>query len=200
MVLNKYRKDVDGILTRISRPFTRFSPNSITLFSLLLSFLAGLSFYLTWYSKYFLLLSFLLILLSALMDAIDGKVARMRGISSPRGDFLDHLVDRYADSFIIIGIALSPYSTPLIGLFALSGVFMTSYVGTQAQAVGLKRLYGGLLGRADRLVILILLPLVQFLWWGYYLSVSSWVLILFALLGHLTALQRTLLAWKAIPS
>ncbi len=134
------------------------------------------------------------------MDAIDGKVARLRGISSNRGDFLDHLIDRYADMIIIIGISLSPYSTPLIGLFALSGVFMTSYVGTQAQAVGVGRIYGGILGRADRLVILMLLPIIQFFWWGYYFSISSWILILFAVLGHITAIQRIFSAWKSIPS
>jgi len=200
MVLNNYRGRVDGLLTKISKPFMRMNPNTITLISLLISFLAALSYYLTWYSSYLLFLSFLFILLASMMDAIDGKVARMRGISSPRGDFLDHLIDRYADMLIIIGIALSPYSSPLIGLFALSGVFMTSYVGTQAQAVGLKRLYGGILGRADRLVILMLLPIVQFFWWGYLLSISSWVLLFFAVLGHITALQRIFYAWKAIPS
>ncbi len=199
MVLNKYRKNVDGLLTRISKPFTRMHPNTITLISLLFAFLAGFSFYLTNVTSYFLFLAFLFIILAALLDAIDGKVARLKHISSPRGDFLDHLIDRYADMFIIIGIGFSAYSTPLFALLALSGVFMTSYVGTQAQAVGLKRLYGGLLGRADRLIILILLPLIQFFWWGYYFSVSTWVLILFAFLGHLTALQRIYYAWKSIP-
>lgn len=200
MVLNKYRARVDGLLTNISKPFVAMHPNTITLISLLISFLAGLSYYLTHFSAYYLFLAFLLIILASLLDAIDGKVARMKGISSKRGDFLDHLVDRYADTMIIIGMALSPYSNALIGLFALSGVFMTSYVGTQAQAVGLKRIYGGILGRADRLVILMLLPIIQFFWWGYYFSISSWVLILFAVLGHITAIQRVLYAWKAIPS
>ncbi len=200
MVLNRYRARVDGLLTKISKPFMKMHPNTITLISVLISFLAGVSYYLTWISSYYLFLAFLLIILASLLDAIDGKVARMRGISSKRGDFLDHLVDRYADMMIIIGVALSPYSNPLIGLFALSGVFMTSYVGTQAQAVGLKRIYGGILGRADRLVILMILPIIQFFWWGYYFSISSWILILFAVLGHITAIQRVFHAWKAIPS
>ncbi len=200
MVLNKYRKNVDSILTKISRPFMGMHPNTITLISLVISFLAAISFYLSWINPYYLFMAFVFILLSSIMDAIDGKVARIMGIASKKGDFLDHLIDRYADMIMIIGIALSPYSTPLIGLFSLSGIFMTSYVGTQAQAVGLKRIYGGILGRADRLVILMLLPLVQFFWWGYYFSVSSWVLIIFAIFGHITALQRIFYAWKAIPS
>ncbi|HHE75799.1 MAG TPA: CDP-alcohol phosphatidyltransferase family protein [Candidatus Aciduliprofundum boonei] len=199
MVLNKYRKNVDSLLTKLAKPFLRVKPNTLTLLSLLFAFLGGLSFYLTKFSSGYLFLAFLFILLSAFMDALDGKIARLRKLSSRRGDFLDHLVDRYADTAIIVGIALSPYSTPLFGLFALTGVYLTSYIGTQAQAVGLKRIYGGFLGRADRMLILIILPLVQYFWWGYYFSVSSWVLLLFAILGHLTALQRIWNAWRAIP-
>ncbi|MCD6369897.1 MAG: CDP-alcohol phosphatidyltransferase family protein [Thermoplasmata archaeon] len=199
MVLNKYRKNVDSLLTKLAKPFLRVKPNTVTLVSLLFAFLGGPSFYLTKFSSGYLFLAFLFILLSALMDALDGKIARLRKLSSRRGDFLDHLVDRYADTMIIVGIALSPYSTPLFGLFALTGVYLTSYIGTQAQAVGLKRIYGGLLGRADRMLILIILPLVQYFWWGHYFSISSWVLLLFAILGHLTALQRIWNAWRAIP-
>jgi len=199
MVLNKYRKNVDSLLTKLAKPFLRVKPNTVTLVSLLFAFLGGLSFYLTKFSSGYLFLAFLFILLSAFMDALDGKIARLRKLSSRRGDFLDHLVDRYADTAIIVGIALSPYSTPLFGLFALTGVYLTSYIGTQAQAVGLKRIYSGFLGRADRMLILIILPLVQYFWWGYYFSVSSWVLLLFAILGHLTALQRIWNAWRAIP-
>ncbi len=200
MVLNNYRKNVDSLLTAISKPFMKMHPNTITLISLFVSFLAALSYYLTYIGSYFLFIFLAFLILASLMDAIDGKVARLRGISSNKGDFLDHLIDRYADMMIIIGISLSPYSNPLIGLFALSGVFMTSYVGTQAQAVGVGRIYGGILGRADRLVILMLLPIIQFFWWGYYFSVSSWILIIFAVLGHITAIQRIFSAWKSIPS
>ena len=191
MVLNRYREDVDAILTKISRPFLRFHPNTITLISFFLAFLAGLFYFLD-----YLLVSFLFIVLSALMDAIDGKVARMRKLSSKRGDFLDHAMDRYSDMAILMGIIFSKYASLWIGVFAITGVFLTSYMGTQAQAVGLKRIYGGILGRADRLVILMLLPIVQFFWWGYYLSVTDWILVAFAVLGHFTAVQRLLFAWK----
>ena len=75
-------------------------------------------------------------------------------IEGPKGDFLDHVVDRYADIFIITGIIGGGNSGWLIGIFALTGVLMSSYLGTQAQAVGVGRYYGGLLGRADRLLLI----------------------------------------------
>jgi len=91
-------------------------------------------------------------------------------------------------------------------LFALLGVLLTSYMGTQAQAVGQGRLYAGVLGRADRLVLLVLGGLVQLLAapsggvvWGYgpvLFQPLEWFLVLFAVLGHGTAIQRAVGIWR----
>jgi len=94
------------------------------------------------------------------------------------------------------GLALSTWCRPSIGLLALVGVLLTSYMGTQAQAVGLKRDYSGLLGRADRLVLLMIFPLLQHILlrtptqlpWGT--TVLELVLIYFAVVGNFTAIQR----------
>jgi archaetidylinositol phosphate synthase len=77
---------------------------------------------------------------------------------------------------------------------------MTSYLGTQAQAVGLDRVYGGLLGRADRLALIgvtgVVAAVVSATVGG--LSVVGWLLAVFAIVGHLTALQRFYYAWVAL--
>ena len=69
---------------------------------------------------------------------------------------------------------------------------MTSYLGTQAQAVGLDRVYGGLLGRADRLVLIGIVGGVAAVVTDPIegLTVVGWLLVLFAVVGHFTALQR----------
>ena len=69
-------------------------------------------------------------------------------------------------------------------------------MGTQAQAIGYKRDYSGLLGRADRLVLLMIIPIIQYLLlmlkvdllWG--LSLLEFMLIYFAIMGNITAIQR----------
>ncbi|MDD4127858.1 MAG: CDP-alcohol phosphatidyltransferase family protein, partial [Methanomicrobium sp.] len=62
------------------------------------------------------------------------------------------------------------------------------------------RFYGGLLGRADRLVLIIaagiftaLLPAGIF-----GMSILGWVLVIFGILGHFTALQRFNHVWKEL--
>jgi archaetidylinositol phosphate synthase len=136
-------------------------------------------------------------------------VAKLWKKDSKRGDFLDHLLDRYADIFIIGGIALSPYCDVFLGFLALLGVLMTSYVGTQAEATGSGRIYAGMMGRADRLVLLMIAVLLQIIlllagtfrigFEGYFtFTILEYAMIIFAILGHATALQRAALAWKKI--
>ncbi len=199
MVLNRYRANADPFLTPLAKRFRSIEPNTLTWCAFIFAILAGVSFYLS--RIWFLLLADLFILLNALFDALDGKVAKMTGKASKRGDFLDHVLDRYADAFIIGGIMLSSYCHWLIGLLALLGVIFASYMGTQSQAVGSGRDYRGILGRADRLVILTIAPIIQFLV-SYGLKGRIWmftpleyVMIWFAFAGQITAIQRARATW-----
>ena len=124
--------------------------------------IAGLLIFLSPGNWPFLLpLSAVAVLLSGFLDAVDGKVARLTGRASRRGDLLDHILDRYSDVVMIGAVAVSSWCNPYLGMLAIIGVLLTSYMGTQSQAVGAGRLYAGLLGRADRVVLLTVAPLIQ---------------------------------------
>ncbi|WP_224269418.1 CDP-alcohol phosphatidyltransferase family protein [Haloprofundus salinisoli] len=132
------------------------------------------------------------------LDLLDGALAREQGVASSGGDLLDHVLDRYADIAVLVGLAagVSRYG---LGLAAVTGVLMTSYLGTQIQAVGLGRQYGGLLGRADRLALVGVVGVVAAVVPGPLvagLSAVGLLLVLFAVVGHLTALQRFWGAWS----
>lgn len=137
------------------------------------------------------------------MDIIDGALARRLGSSTDSGDMLDHVLDRYADMIIIIGLAAGK-SAFAFGLLAVTGVVMTSYLGTQIQAVGLGRAYGGLLGRADRLALISITAVVSAVLSSFAglpsellgFSLIELLLLTFALVGHLTAIQRFRHAWS----
>jgi archaetidylinositol phosphate synthase len=138
------------------------------------------------------------VFLNGWLDLVDGALAREQGVASDAGDFLDHVLDRYADIVIIAGLAAGVGRYGL-GFAAVTGVVMTSYLGTQIQAVGLGRAYGGLVGRADRLVLVGLAAAAATLVPGPVvggLSVVGLLLAFFALVGHLTALQRFWGAWS----
>ena len=218
MVLEEYRKSADQYVGPFARYFRNADPSTLTVISFLCAVLAGIFFVLTNFRDWFLLIAPVFVFLNGFFDVLDGKVARLSRKASPRGDFLDHVLDRYADVFIIGGIALSPYCPPVIGLLAIIGVIFASYMGTQAQAVGCGRDYKGLLGRADRLVILIFAPIIQYpLMWpglnlGFYkvtLVIDKYVIpmeftflavvmLVFAIIGHVTAVQRAINTWREL--
>ena len=95
-----------------------------------------------------------LVLVAGLFDALDGALARHQGTDGPYGDFLDHSIDRVVDVGLIIAIGYNAAFVidPLAGWAAALLTLLGSYMGTQAQSVGLGRLYGGF-SRADRLVV-----------------------------------------------
>src|SRR2546428_410733 len=150
-----------------------------------------------------------LMLVAPYLDALDAKIVKMAGKASVRGDFLDHVLDRYADVFMVGGIAFNAMYCRLgVGRLALLGVLLTSYMGTQAQAVGQGRAYGRVLRRAGRLLLLFFGGLIQLLVapsGGLVAGVGilqfgplEWFMVLFAVLGNATAVQRAVGIWRGL--
>src|SRR5207247_9326207 len=105
------------------------------------------------------------------------------------------------------GVAFDAWYCPLsICTLARLGVLVASYMGTRAQAVGQGRACGGILGRADRLGLLFLGGLRQWLVAPsgglalgadpFAFSPLEWFMVLFAALGNVTAVQRAVKIWR----
>ncbi len=75
----------------------------------------------------------LLAQLSSVVDGIDGSLARLKGMSSAFGGFLDSVLDRYADILIVLGMVLWSLSHEnysgiwLVGFLAIVGTLSVSY-------------------------------------------------------------------------
>lgn len=201
MTLDQYRSSAkvyfDPLVSIAIR--CRLTPNFFTIAALIASAAAGVLFFLR-----LELGGIIAVALNAFCDAMDGAVAREMQTQSRRGDFLDHAVDRYADIFIITGIFAGGMVPWQLGVFALTGVLMSSYLGTQAQAVGVGRYYGGILGRADRLVLILAVGVIELfvpMSWpvlGFSLSWFGWLFVLFGIFGHITAFQRFAYVWAKV--
>jgi archaetidylinositol phosphate synthase len=197
MTLDQYRNHMkvffDPLVSIAIR--CRLNANFFTLAALLASAAAGVFFYFR-----LELWGIVAVALNAFCDAMDGAVAREMKTQSRRGDFLDHAVDRYADIFIITGIFAGGMVPWQIGVVALTGVLMSSYLGTQAQAVGVGRYYGGLLGRSDRLVLILVIGIIDLIspMSFYGLGWLGWLLVMFGIFGHITAFQRFMYVWAKV--
>jgi archaetidylinositol phosphate synthase len=171
------------------------TPDRVSVIAFGFAAAAGGAFYLAtplWYVA-----GALFVFVNGWLDLLDGALAREQGVDSRGGDLLDHVLDRYADIVLIAGLAAG-VDRYALGLAAVTGVLMTSYLGTQIQAVGLGREYGGLVGRADRLALVGVTGVAAAVVPGRLggLTVVGWLLVLLTVVGHLTALQRFWGAWS----
>ena len=204
MVLDKQRHRLDWWLVPLAKALRNVNPNVFTWFSLLAAVIGGWAFYAATPGDPSLLwLAWGMVLANSILDLLDGKVARLTNKMSPKGDYLDHAIDRFSDALFLGGIALGGWVDARIGLAAIVFTLLTSYLGTQAQAIGIGRNYGGLLGRSDRMVLLLVVPVVQavaptsFGWHSIDVAGTSFTLLglmmaYIAFMGFITTAQRFL--------
>jgi CDP-diacylglycerol--glycerol-3-phosphate 3-phosphatidyltransferase len=134
----------------------------------------------------------LLLLLTALPDALDGAVAKASGTASPRGAFFDSVADRVSDALLLGGVAwyLTSHDgghAGMLPLAVLAASLVISYERAKAEGLGFDA-RGGLMERAERTIAL-----------GFGLLFDSllvpvlWVMLVLTLL---TAVQRFVKVWR----
>ena len=107
---------------------TRLTPNQATWGAFAVAALSFMSFALGHN-----ILGGILAQLASIADGIDGSLARLKGMTSAFGSFLDSVLDRYADTLIVLGMtlwSLSHESYPqvwLVGFLAVAGTLSISY-------------------------------------------------------------------------
>ena len=135
---------------------------------------------------------FVLVVLAALPDLLDGAVAKASGTSSPRGAFFDSVVDRVSDTLVLGGLAWylasthSPH-TAILPLAIVGASNLVSYERARAESLGFTA-RGGLMERAERMIaiglgLLFSVILIPMLW-------------LMLALTLFTAVQRFVMVWR----
>ncbi len=116
-----------------------------------------------------------------MFDLVDGAMARARGRSTPFGAVLDSTCDRVTDGALFAALAwwcLGVGDARLLAIAALVCLVagqVVSYVKARAEAAGL-RADGGLVERAERLIIALVGTGLQGLGVPHALDVALWVL------------------------
>lgn len=141
-----------------------------------------------------------LLLAAGSLDVVDGRVARRTATGSSQGAFLDSVVDRYADTFTYIGLAIHFHDSWIlwVTLFALLGGSMVSYTRARAEALGAECRVG-MLQRPERTVILgfgtmfsVLIDHMTGPWWGVDNGLLVLTLIVIAILSNISAVHRVI--------
>jgi len=133
----------------------------------------------------------IIILCGGLFDMLDGVIARVNGRATDFGAFLDSVLDRYSDSFLLLGFTWYFFkegstSGMLLSLGTMVGALIISYAKARAEGLG-KSCHTGLMERPERIILMAFGALT-----GWVLPVM-WVMFI---LTHFTVMQRIYHVWK----
>ena len=132
----------------------------------------------------------LLAQLSSIVDGIDGSLARLKGMTSTFGGFLDAILDRYADILIVLGLTLWSLSNEtypgiwLVGFFAVTGTICISYTRARIDSEHRHLFDKGVQSLASRDIRLFLIML------GAIIGQAYFCLIVIAALTNLLVFYR----------
>ena len=132
----------------------------------------------------------------AILDALDGPLARLQGTASIRGAFVDTMSDRLGEVAIWASLAFSVRDDAMalmLCLFCLAFSLLTPYVRAKAESWGAEG-RGGWMGRAERMILVLLGILLE----GFGLPVLMPMLWVFAILSGLTVAQRIRRTWQQL--
>jgi archaetidylinositol phosphate synthase len=196
LVSSKFKKQFENLANKTVSPLAKLGimPNHITFAGLLVAILASW-FYTNWNGNpVYLIYAGVMIILSGLLDAIDGVLARTTGKVTRFGGFFDSVIDRYSDILFISGVIIGGLCNMGAGLLALAGSLMVSYTRSRAEMEGVKMAGVGFFERAERITFLAIFSIIAY-WW---LPALNYGVIILALLSHITLIQRVLYFKKMV--
>lgn len=196
MVSSRLRSFSNRMTSPIAEVIDRFgiSPNMITFFSLFFSIAAAYMF-----TENNLVFAFYMLLLVSISDLMDGAVARVSNRVTQLGGILDSIIDRYSDAIILIGLAIYLDSHFLLIFIVLVGTLMVSYTRARVECE-IQKCAVGIAERAERLILLMAATLIEA--FNIFPKVDAFylVLIILALITHLTVLYRFYYTYTVLSS
>jgi archaetidylinositol phosphate synthase len=105
----------------------RVTPDHLTSLGLGAMLLAGLAYWAARWAPGALILAVVALALNWFGDSLDGTVARVRNQERPRyGYYVDHVLDMVGLLFLLGGLAMSGYMSPLVALGVLVAYLMVA--------------------------------------------------------------------------
>jgi archaetidylinositol phosphate synthase len=158
--INNHRRVNDILLGPLERPTLKWlaahmpaqvTPDTCTLVGVFGALLVTTSYLLSGYDSNFLWLASLGFIINWLGDSLDGTLARHRRIERPiYGFFVDHTIDAFSASIIVLGLGLTPYvSFNIACLTLIAYLLMCVLVFVRTGAVGEFKLSYGKLGPTE---------------------------------------------------
>ena len=192
MIGNKVGHRLDPwIYAALSKVFgKRGNPNAFTIMGFFATLIASV-----FIIKELWIAAGLMIILSGLLDLFDGVLARKLERVTLFGGFLDSVLDRYSDLFLLLALLIYYLRKGVPGLVILTsvvsiGTILIPYVRAKAESLQIPCSVG-LMERAERIILLSAGTLFQ------WMEPILWIL---AILTHFTVIHRIYYVWEKMRS
>lgn len=169
------------------------SADALTLAVVLLSVAGAVELWLSRRQPLLLLVVPLLAMGRITLNALDGMVATTTGTARPFGEVLNESADRLSDAAWFAGLAT--VADPRLALGTLAAVLVSSYVGTVSKAAGGPRIYSGVMGKADRMIVVSIGAIIV---WFTGPWLWNWMLLVVGAGSLVTVVQRVLVARRSL--
>ena len=171
--IRKHQRVNDILLGPLERPALRWlaahlpswvTPDLCTATGIFGSVLIAICYALSGWNRNFLWLASLGYVVNWFGDSLDGTLARFRHIERPRyGFFVDHTTDAVSQTFIFLGLGLTPYISFNVACLALIAYLMLSVlVYVRTCVVGEFKISYGKLGPTEIRVLAMILNAVMY--------------------------------------
>ncbi|HQG25086.1 MAG TPA: CDP-alcohol phosphatidyltransferase family protein [Syntrophorhabdus sp.] len=183
MISNKVGHSLDPAILKLYRFFfagTTINPNFLTLIGAIFGYASAMCIAFGYVKT-----GGVVLLFSGFFDLLDGAIARSTNTVSRFGGFLDSVLDRYTDLFLMFGIFVfflkqGQLYALVLTFVATIGVAIIPYARARAEAASIE-CRAGILERPERLVILLI---------GIFFNLLLYAVFVLAVLSHVTVIQR----------
>jgi CDP-diacylglycerol--glycerol-3-phosphate 3-phosphatidyltransferase len=189
----KFQKLLFPLLTVLRR--LGITPNHITVFSILFSFLIGFLFLQATENKKFYLVVALGLLLRMGLNALDGMMANKYNLKSTKGEILNEIGDVISDIAIYFPLLyFENLKFEYVVLFIVLSV-INEFCGVLAKSISGERRYDGPMGKSDRALFIGILSIYLFFSQEAHYFIN-YILILVIILMMLSSYLRLINAMK----
>lgn len=180
------------VLKPLLKIFRNVNPDIVSYLAVPAALFTGGVFYFTYLNCYLFLIAVFLIFLRMVFNTLDGMIALQQKKTSPQGEIVNALPDRYSDIFTLLGMVFCPRADLYLGILALVSMLLVSYTGMLGKAVGVSWQHHGPLGKVERLISIMVFSLAQFILDKFRIGLNlwGWLFLWFILAGQVTVYNR----------
>ncbi len=170
------------------------SANQITISSILLSLIIGVSFWFAGSNKYLFLALPIGLFMRMALNALDGMMARTYNQQTKKGEILNEIGDVISDLFIFFPLLIFEKDNLYLIVAFLCLSIVNEFAGILGKVVSNNRQYDGPMGKSDRALVIGLYGLLSFfsIGLGNYSSLIFSGIIILILISTITRIKKAL--------